>query len=212
MIQGVRHIIFDLGGVILNLDYSATIKAFKELGIEDIEARFSQLNQSSFFDDWETGRIDRDAFINGLREASVNPKVTDEQLCNAWNAMMLDFPLRRLQILQQLRNQFDLFLLSNTNEIHEAGFNEILRRDHGLNSLGHFFDRVYYSHRVGMRKPDQEIFRFVLEQNGLKAEHTLFIDDNAQNIAAANGLGIQTILLENGMTMEVDIFRPKTVV
>ena len=90
--------------------------------------------------------------------------------------MLLDMPLRRLQILQQLRIYHDLVLLSNTNEIHEAAFNKIIAGTHGY-GLGAFFDRVYYSHRVGMRKPDAEVFEMILNENGFLPEHTLFIDD-----------------------------------
>jgi len=122
--------------------------------------------------------------------------------------MLLDFPVRRLQLLQQLRLYYDLFLLSNTNEVHEEAFNGILMRQHGIPNLGVFFDKVYLSHRVGMRKPDPEIFRRVLTDNQLKPEHTLFIDDSPQHIAGAKEAGIQAIYLEKGMTIE-DIFKPK---
>jgi len=210
MIKGIRHIIFDLGGVLLNLDYSATERAFEALDIPDFKERYSQLSQNSFFDDWETGRIGREAFCAGIQSVSGNTNLTEEQILGAWNAMLLDFPIRRLQLLQQLRNYYDLILLSNTNEVHEVAFNEILMRAHGIPSIAHFFDKVYLSHRVGMRKPDKEIFQRILEENGLKAEHTLFIDDSPQHIETAKSLGIQTIFLEPGMTIEEHIFLPKT--
>jgi len=117
--------------------------------------------------------------------------------------------VRRLQILQQLRLYYDLFLLSNTNEIHEAAFNQILMQEHGIPNIGVFFDRVYLSHRVGLRKPMREIFERVLEENNLKPEQTLFIDDSLQHIEGAKLLGIQTIYLEKGMTIEKDVFKAK---
>lgn len=207
MIKGIRHIIFDLGGVLINLDYALTEKAFTDLGITDFGARYSQLKQTSLFDDFETGKIDKAAFIHGLRSLG-SQTLTDEQICTAWNAMLLDFPLRRLQLLQQLRLYHDLVLLSNTNEIHEDAFNKILKDTHGVNLVA-FFDRVYYSHRVGLRKPDHAIFRRILDELGFDAAHTLFIDDSPQHVAAAKQLGIQTIFLEPGMTIEKDIFLPK---
>ena len=209
MIKGIRHIIFDLGGVLLNIDYSATERAFEALDIPDFKQRYSQLRQNAFFDDWETGRIDREAFLSGIQGVSANNNLTEAQILEAWNAMLLDFPLRRLQLLQQLRGYYDLILLSNTNEVHEAAFNEILMRAHGIPSIAHFFDKVYYSHRVGMRKPDKEIFQHILDENSLKPEHTLFIDDSPQHIETAKSLGIQTIYLEPGMTIEDNIFLPK---
>lgn len=208
MIQGIRHIIFDLGGVLLNLDYNLTEKAFTEAGITNFNELYSQLQQTPVFDDFETGRIGRDAFVEAMQQASPVP-LTAEQVCNAWNAMLLDFPLRRLQLLQQLRLHYDLILLSNTNEVHEEAFNAILMAAHGLPGIGVLFDKVYLSHRVGMRKPSKGIFELILEENGLKPEHTLFIDDSPQHIEGAKAAGIQTIWLEKGMTIEKDIFLPK---
>lgn len=206
--SAIRYIIFDLGGVLLNIDYSKTEQAFESLGITDFKQRFSQLSQDHFFDDWETGRLPREAFFEGMRQAA-GRALSDAQITEAWNAMLLNFPLRRLQILQQLRLRYDLFLLSNTNELHEEAFHEILRQACGWDSLGHFFEKIYFSHRVGLRKPSHEIFELVLQQNGLQPEHTLFIDDSPQHIQSAAGLGIQTIFLQPGMSIEKDIFLPR---
>lgn len=207
MYQGIRHIILDLGGVLLNLDYSATERAFEALGIGDFKHRFSQLSQSDFFDKWEKGQLNRAAFFAGMKEAAEKP-ITDAQIENAWNAMLLDFPLRRLQILQQLQLHFDLFLLSNTNEIHLEAFNEILKNTVGVPSLAHFFDKVYYSHLVGMRKPDAEIFLKILEENNLDPAKTLFLDDSPQHLVAAESLGIRTLLVTKDFGME-QVFKPK---
>lgn len=208
MIQGIKHIIFDLGGVLLNVDYSLTEQAFAELDIPDFKLLFSQAQQTKLFDKLEMGQIGTDEFIIALQNISPTP-VSKEQIIKAWNAMLQDYPLRRLQILQQLRLYYDLFLLSNTNEIHEEAFNKILMDTRGMPSLGVFFDQVYLSHRVGLRKPMKEIFQLVLDENSLKAEHTLFIDDSIQHIEGAKLLGIQTIHLKKGMTIEEDIFKPK---
>ena len=208
MIQGVKHIIFDLGGVLLNIDYKLTENAFIEAGIKNFPELYGQLQQTSLFDKWEMGMITREEFISTLQSASTTP-LTEDQVLAAWNAMLLDFPVRRLQILQQLRLYYDLFLLSNTNEVHEEAFNDILLRSHGIPGIGLFFDRVYFSHRMGMRKPMKEIFERVLEDNGLKPGETLFIDDSPQHIAAAKEAGIQTIYLEKGMTIENDVFKAK---
>jgi HAD superfamily hydrolase (TIGR01509 family) len=208
MIKGIKHIIFDLGGVLMNIDYMLTEKAFVNLGITDFPQLYSQLNQTNLFDDWETGKIDEDEFLSGLQKAAgVNIAGTD--IINAWNAMLLDFPIRRLQILQQLRLHYDLLLLSNTNPWHEAAFNKILYSAHGIPNIGVFFDKVYLSHRVGLRKPSKEIFERILSENNLLAAHTLFIDDSPQHIEGANALGIQTIYMQKGMTIEKDIFLPK---
>jgi len=210
MIQGIKHIIFDLGGVLLNIDYGLTEKAFIDAGIVDFPVLYSQLQQTPLFDNWEMGKMPKDEFIKALQQAS-ETSITEQQIITAWNAMLLDFPVRRLQILQQLRLYYDLFLLSNTNEVHEEEFNRILMQSHGIPNIGVFFDKVYFSHRVGLRKPMKEIFNRVLEENQLKPNQTLFIDDSPQHIIAAKALGIQTIYLEKGMTIENDVFKTKVI-
>lgn len=206
--KGIKHIIFDLGGVLLNIDYKLTEKAFIDLGISNFPQLYSQLKQTPIFDLFETGKINRNQFIEKIRELS-EKQLTDQQIINSWNAMLLHFPLRRLQILQQLQLYHNLFLLSNTNEIHEDFFNKILFNNHGIPSLGVFFNKVYLSHRIGLRKPDKEVFEFVLNSNGLIPEDTLFIDDSIQHIEGAKAVGIRTIFLEPGMTIEHNIFRAK---
>ncbi|MBS1773088.1 MAG: HAD family phosphatase [Bacteroidetes bacterium] len=205
MIKGIKHIIFDLGGVLINLDYELSETAFIELGISNFPEIYSQLKQTTLFDDFEIGKISSDDFIKGIRKIS-QKELSDKQITDAWNAMLLDFPLRRLQLLQQLRIHYDLILLSNTNEIHERAFNKILMDAHGMPNIGVFFDKVYLSHRIGMRKPDKEVFERILNENQLQASDTLFIDDSPQHIEGAKTIGIQTIFLEKGMTIEKDIF------
>jgi len=207
MIQGIKHIIFDLGGVLLNIDYNLTEQAFIKLGITRFKEIYSQLTQSSLFDDLETGKISTEKFVSTLQQYS-EINLTQEEIITAWNAMLIEMPIRRLQLLQQLRLHYDLILLSNTNEIHEAAFTKIIKETHGQ-LLPAFFDKIYYSHRVGLRKPSTEIFERVLEENRFIAEHTLFIDDSPQHIEAAKTVGIKTILLEKGMSIEKDIFKPK---
>ena len=204
----IKNIIFDLGGVLLNIDYSLTENAFIAAGVTDFPQLYSQLQQSDLFDRWETGQMSRAEFIAAMQQASSTP-LTEQQVLDCWNALLLDFPVRRLQILQQLRLYYDLVLLSNTNEIHEEVFNQTLHRAHGIPNIGVFFDKVYLSHRVGMRKPMIALFQRVLDENGFKAHDTLFIDDSPQHIEAAQKAGIRTIYLEKGMTIEDDIFKAK---
>jgi len=207
-VKNIRHIILDFGGVLLNIDYNLTEQAFNELGITDFSQKYTQLKQTDLFDKLETGKISRTDFINAIRGMS-GTDLSEHQVITAWNAMLLDLPLRRLQLLQQLQLHYDLFLLSNTNEIHEEAFNKTLKSLTGFDSMGVFFDKVYFSHRVGMRKPDKDIFQHILTDNGLTPEKTLFIDDSPQHIEGAKALGIQTIFLEPGMTIEDNIFRPQ---
>ena len=210
MFKIIRHILFDLGGVLLNIDYQATEDAFVQLGIQDFGKRYAQAAQIELFSKLETGAISSEEFLETLKSWCI-PGTTIAQVKAAWNAMLLDFPLRRLQLLQQLQLHYDIALLSNTNEIHEAQFNKILKRTCGYDSLAVFFDKVFFSHRIGLRKPHREVYKFVLEQTGFRPEATLFIDDSAQHLPEAAALGIQTMWLKKPMTIEHDIFKPKPV-
>ena len=160
-------------------------------------------------DDFETGKVSNYAFVD-YAQLFCRPGTTAEEIIEAWNALLLQIPIRRLQILQQLQLDYDLFLLSNTNAIHEVAYNQIVKETCGYDKLNFFFNKVYLSHRIGLRKPNPEVFELVLNENQLKAEHTLFIDDSIQHIEAAAALGIQTIHMKDGMNMEDDIFKPKS--
>lgn len=208
MIENIKHIIFDLGGVLINIDYGLTEQAFIELGVSDFATRYSQAAQTDLFSDFETGKIDEATFVKAIKEWCP-PKVSESEIIGAWNAMLLDFPLRRLQILQQLQLHYDIVLLSNTNETHERAFNKKLKEVCGFTNLGVFFDKVFYSHHIGLRKPNQEVFRHVLDYTGFDPAQTLFLDDSKQHIDGASALGIRSIWMEPGMTMEETIFRPK---
>jgi len=205
--QQIQNIIFDLGGVILNIDYRRTENAFKALGVQNFNELYSQFKGNELFDNLETGKVSRETFVSELGKY-VQPGTLEEDIIAAWNAMLLDFPVQRLQILQQLKNQYRLFLLSNTNAIHVDVFNDILMRDRGLPSIAIFFEKAYFSHEVGMRKPNSDIYEYVLNENGLKPGETLFIDDTLPNITTAAALGIQTIHLQAPKTI-ADIFKPK---
>lgn len=205
MIKGIKHIIFDLGNVLLNINPDLTYKALADLKIPDFERVYQSLLQQNIFEDLEVNKISGQQFIDIIKQTAQIP-LQDHSIINAWNALLLDFPLRRLQLLQQLQLHYDLILLSNTNEIHEQQFNKTLHQSHGIPNIGVFFDKVYYSHKVGIRKPAPQIFELVLNECSFNPQHTLFIDDLEQNTLAAAQLGIQTIWLKEGMTIEKDIF------
>jgi HAD superfamily hydrolase (TIGR01509 family) len=208
--QGIKNIIFDLGGVILNINYQLTNEAFTKLGVKNFNELYSQFHGSSLFNGLETGHVSTDEFLAEMHKY-VPEGVTDAQLIAAWNAMLLDFPLQRLQLLQQLRQHYNLYLLSNTNAIHLEQFNRLLQESRGIPSLGSFFDRAYYSHQMGQRKPDKASYQMVLDENGLNAEETLFVDDLLQNIEGAQAVGLKTIHLQSPKTI-LDIFRPANAV
>ena len=199
-----KNIIFDFGGVIIKVDYHRLVNAFIKLGVKDFDKLYSQANQGKLFDDFEKGLLSADEFRKRLKSIS-NVPLTDEQIDDAWNAILINLPAENIELLRQLKTHYRLFLLSNTNEIHEKAFTEMMVHDFGKNVLPDVFEGIYFSHRVHKRKPDAEIFEQVLKENNLSASETLFIDDSPQHIEGAKQLGFQTLLLEKGKTIS-DIF------
>jgi len=187
----IKNIIFDLGGVIINLDVSRTYQAFALLANSAVEEVKSKISQQAFFNEYERGSLDDDGFRDHLR-ALLNRKVSDAQLDAAWNAMLLDIPTEKYQLLTKLKSHYRVFLLSNTNNIHLQAVNQIVFNDTHQEGLHHYFHKDYYSHLMKMRKPEPEIFQQVLVENNLIAKETLFLDDNAENIEGAKSLAIQT--------------------
>jgi glucose-1-phosphatase len=193
-VHTIRNIIFDLGGVLLNLDYALTSKAFLALGMRDFDANFTQAQQVGWFDAFDKGSISPDEFRRFLRpHLPIN--TTDEAIDEAWNAMLLNLPIERLDLLRALGKRYRIFLLSNTNEIHVAAFSAYLQTTYGIPDFSDYFERWYYSCRIGMRKPDAEIFQYVLSENKLLAAETLFIDDSKQHIKGAMHVGLHTLFM-----------------
>ena len=189
----IANLIFDLGNVVLNIDYGRTIAAFKSLGVAEFDSLYTPIAQKGFIDDWDKGLISSDEFRESLRvEAPILRGVDDWQIDAAWNVMLLDLPQSRLDILTRLSAHYRTFLLSNTNEIHVAHFDSIVATTVPGKKLSDYFERIYYSNETGMRKPDAEIYELVLHENGLQADETLFIDDLAANVEGAKRVGLQT--------------------
>ncbi len=202
---GINNIIFDLGNVILNIDYDAPVQAFKALGIENFDEIFSKRNQNKISDDFETGQISDIEFINYLQPLC-KENTTQQQVIDAWNTIIKDFPISRLRLLQQLQLHYNLFLLSNTNSLHETFYNKLLMETVSYPTIGVFFDKVYLSHRIGYRKPNPKAWEIILEENNLKASETLFLDDSPQHIEAAKKMGMQCIHITPEHTMN-DVFK-----
>ena len=190
--EDVTAIVFDFGGIFINLDYNATINAFKELGIENFDELYSQAQQSNLFDNYETGKISSQRFINRLLDF-LPAKTTPNQVVEAWNAMLLNIEPEKIKLLAELRKSYPVYLLSNTNDLHiEVAFRR-WKNTIG-ESIHESFDKIYLSHEVGLRKPNKEVFELVCNENNLEPKHTLFIDDTEQHINGAKLIGLQTHL------------------
>lgn len=192
---------FDLGGVLLNIDYQRTEKAFVDLGISNFNELYSQAQQSNLFDDFETGRISPKEFRNRLREIT-GINLTDHEIDKAWNAMLLDFPTERIELLKSLKHKgYGLFLLSNTNQIHYVAYTKYMQQELGIPGLEPFFIRSFFSHEIGKRKPEVETFNWALAEGDMKPEETLFIDDSIQHIEGAKNAGINAHWLQEEITI-----------
>jgi len=197
----IKNIIFDLGGVLLNINYQETADAFKQLGFHDFNSMYTQYTADEIFSKLETGKISNEDFYNSLLDKAAQ-HILVEDLQKAWNAMLLDFRTESLAKLRQLKQQYRIFLLSNTNNIHWQAFQAIFTESTGEVSLDHYFHKAYYSHEVGLRKPNADIYEFVAADASLEMAETIFIDDSYNNIEAAAALGFQTHLLLQGEKIE----------
>ena len=193
MSSSIKAIIFDLGGVILDLSVNHTLEAFSSLsglGVNRVKDIFIS---SPEFNEYEKGSLNDGQFRDFIRMTYV-PHASDRQIDDCWNAMLRGLPVDKLNLLNELKKHFGIYLLSNTNNIHLQYINEhLLKNLTGKNDLDGYFHRAYYSHRMGKRKPDADIFEQVLQENDLTPLHTLFLDDNPDNISGAERLGIQTV-------------------
>ena len=205
--KNIKTIIFDLGAVLLNINYQLTIIEFAKFGVKNSDSFYSKKVQTNLFNEIETGKISADSFLKSLQKETEN--ASTNELRNAWNSMLLDLPKERIELLKKLKQDFPIYLLSNTNSIHISEFRKKLGETK-YQEFYNLFDKVYYSHEIGFRKPNKEAFQLILDENNLKANEVLFIDDSPQHIRGANKLGIQTHHLsdtEEVATLFPDIIR-----
>ena len=193
--KNCKVIIFDLGGVILNIDYKLTITEFEKLGLKNADSFYSKKVQNPIFDKIEVGAISPKEFLEQLQKECNNASI--ELVENAWNAMLVDLPQSRLDYIKNLKNNYQIFLLSNTNAIHIRAFKNKIGAEK-WKAFSSVFDKMYLSHEIRFRKPDKEAFQIILEENKLKPNEVFFIDDSPQHIEAAKSLGINCYYLPDG--------------
>jgi len=192
--RNISTIIFDFGGVIVNLDLPQCIQNFKNLGLDDVEKYLSNYGQSGFFLKWESGELGIEEFRNEIRKLTSNV-LTDKQIDDAWCTFLTDIPAEKIELLKQLRKKYKLLALSNTNplHIHVSAAGEFAKYGGTMND---FFDKCYLSYEMGLVKPNANIFEALLQDAGVKAGECLFIDDGPKNIETASRLGFQTCLVK----------------
>lgn len=196
-LSGIKNIIFDFGNVLLNINPALSAKAFTELGIKEGVDFWGSRSSSELLIGLEKGTVTPDNFRKGALEMLVKG-ISPQQVDEAWNALLLDLPIQRVEMLKRLKSQYRLFLLSNSNQIHYENFMPGFEKKFGF-PMGDLFEKLWFSHQLGMIKPGLEIYKHVLKDAGLNPAETLFIDDTLPNIEAARSLGITTWHLEPGM-------------
>lgn len=194
--QIIKNIIFDLGGVLLNIDYKKTIEAFRELGMDDPELAFSKEVQADFFQKFEKGLISETVFVSEINKEFKD--ATPQEIIEVWCALLGDFPMQRFEYLKRLSKNYRLFLLSNTNIIHLKAFEKIIDKAVGWSKFRSLFEGIGYSHELNMRKPDADIFMKMIDKYNMNPEETCFIDDTDVHVATANSVGITAFHLTNG--------------
>jgi len=194
--QNIKNVIFDYGNVIFELDFQKLEQAFKDIGIPDTASFFTHKVQNELFDQLDLGSISPTEFRNEVRRIAGKPDLLDDDINNAWNALLVGIAEGNHDVLLEMKDKYRTFLLSNNNEMHYDYIMRYLKDNFDLDDNSSFFEKDYYSHLMGMRKPNAEIFEFVLNTNGLVPEETLFIDDSPQHLEAARKLGIKTALVE----------------
>ena len=196
--ENIKNLIFDLGNVILNIDTKLSEKAFAQYGMNDFEKLYTLASQNELFDRLEVGSITENEFYDEFRRVT-GCELDNKTLEQCWDALIMDFPAARIEMLKHLKaeGKYRTFILSNTNIIHYRFYTALLKRTRGVNGLESLVEHAYFSHEIGLKKPNRDIFDYVVTNSHIKPEESIFIDDNEANIKAANALGLNTIFLKN---------------
>jgi glucose-1-phosphatase len=189
--DGIKNIIFDFGNVLLDLNLPNIEKGMRALFGEHYEAAGQQLRKNNIFQLYETGGISSEEFVDAIR-LSAPPYPEAQQVIDVWNSIFIGMPKERFDMLLELRKRYKVFMLSNINELHANWIDDYMERAHGISGFQHiYFDGVYYSHLIRLRKPDIDAYEYVLNDAEIKPEDSVFVDDLPENIAAAEKAGIR---------------------
>ncbi len=203
-LNGIKNIIFDLGGVLLNIDPKKTIDAFNALGMEDLIGDKGLSYDHEIFYQLEQGKVSPDEFREGVQKL-LPAQVSFDEIDAAWTAMLIDFPAIRVDLLKKLRKEYKVYLFSNTNAIHVEKFHTIFRNQHGF-EVSSLFEKDFYSNEIGSRKPSAESFLEIIRLADIRPEESLFIDDALKNVEGAVACGLKGLWLEPGQKVE-EIFQ-----
>ena len=208
-LNNIKNIIFDLGKVLLNLDFNASIVAFQKLGLSKDVLDNQHAYSDPVFYELEVGKVSPEEFCSRVRKVLKNQDAADNQIEDAWYAMILDIPANRVKVVQELAKNYNVYLFSNTNKIHIDRLHKAFKAEHGID-FPSLFVKDYYSHEIHERKPDISSYQKVIELSGVNPDETVFIDDLEKNILGAQKAGLKTFWLKDGMEM-TEIFELSTI-
>jgi putative hydrolase of the HAD superfamily len=194
----IKNIVLDLGGVLFAIDYRLTQQAFVNLGCKNFEAIYSQAQQSDLFNKFETGQLTEAVFFEELKNLSDLKTISHTDIKQAWNAMLIDLPKENYLLLKELKPKYRVFLLSNTNQTHITAFEKLIPKTCTVSEFEGLFEKIYYSCRIRLRKPDLACFLHVLTHSNLNPAETVFIDDSTQHVEGAKKAGIAAYWLQKG--------------
>ncbi len=183
--ENIKNIIFDYGNVIFEINFQRTQDALTQLGIANVPEFFAHKSHNALFDNFEVAGATSDEFRAGIREAAGNPHLTDAQINDAWNSLLIGVSANNHEVLLDVKKKYRTFLLSNNNQIHYDWIIEHLKTNYGIVNYEDYFEKAYFSHIMKLRKPNLNIFEQVIKENHLNPEETLFIDDSPQHIEGA---------------------------
>ena len=191
-----KNLIFDLGDVIVHIDYPTTIAEFQKLSHIDFNEIVSYSSQNKIFDLFETGKVSSKEFRDELRK-HLHPGTTDEAIDFAWNSLLLAYPEKNFKLLMELKAHYKTFALSNINPIHLITIDRVAKEKFGVKDFESFFHRAYYSHIAGFRKPEKEFYELLIKNEDINPYATFFVDDKEENVDAAKKLGFQAFQLKD---------------
>lgn len=191
-----KNLIFDIGNVIVDIDYAVPVQEFQKLAVTDFSSIVSYSKQHHIFDQFEKGQISVQDFHDELRQF-LRSDVTDEQILAAWNSILLDYPAQKFNLLTELKNTYRVFALSNINETHVKAIDEAVQTKFGAKAFSDYFHTAYYSNEIGCRKPEKEIYELVMAKENFKPSETFFVDDKPENVEAAKLVGWQAYELKH---------------
>mgnify|MGYP003584015348 CR=1 FL=1 len=194
--KNLKNIIFDYGNVIFEINFKRTQNALLQLGITDVEVFFAHKSHNQLFDDFETNTISASEFRTGIRKAAHNNNLTDQQIDDAWNSLLIGVSANNHDVLLEMKAKYRTFLLSNNNEIHYNWIIKHINENYSIENYDNYFEKAYFSHLMKLRKPNVNIFEQVIKENNLNPTETLFIDDSPQHIEGAKKAGLHTLLMD----------------